>query len=78
MKLWIDKRKTEPVDNPQKLQSDGTLPADVTADLVSAKTSYFLMVAEAFIGSGRVALYSVVLRPSSGTPIIISRSLDTE
>lgn len=78
MRTWIEKQKTEPVDSPQKLQSDGTLPADVTADLVSAKTSYFLMVAEAFIGSGRVALYSVVLRPSSGSPIVISRSLDTE
>jgi general secretion pathway protein K len=78
MRTWIEKQKTEPVDSPQKLQRDGTLPADVTADMVSAKTSYFLMVAEAFIGSGRVALYSVMLRPSSGSPIVISRSLDTE
>lgn len=76
--LWMQKRLQEPVDSAQKLQADGTLPADVGADLVGVSSQYFLMRAEAFIGSGRVGLYSVLLRPASGVPIVILRSLDTE
>lgn len=78
LKIWEEKRLKEPVDNVQKLQADQTLPADVTPDLVDTRSSFFLMKATAFIGSGRVALYSVVRRPASGTPIVIARSLDTE
>ena len=78
IKSWDQKRRQQPVDSAQKLQADGTLPATVTADLVDVRSHFFQMQATAFIGSGRVALYSVVLRPDSGVPVIIARSLDTE
>lgn len=75
---WLQKRLKDPVDNPQKLQADQTLPADVTADLVSARSEYFQLNVTAFIGSGQVHLYSVLRRPASGPPLVIARSLGTE
>lgn len=75
---FLVKRLKEPAKTVQELQTDGTLPADVTAELVDVRTQYFLMTTEAFIGSGRAALYSVIQRAGSGAPIVIARSLDSE
>ena len=75
---FLQRRKTEPASSLQELQKDGTLPADVTKEMVDVKTQFFLMTTEAFIGSGRVALYSVIQRAGSGAPRVIARSLDTE
>ncbi len=71
-------RTKEPAKTVQELQTKGTLPADVTVELVDIKTQFFLMKTEAFIGSGRAALYSVIQRAGSGAPLVIARSLDTE
>ncbi len=76
--LFLRDRLKEPAKSVQELQTKGTLPADVTPDLVDVKTQFFLLSAEAFIGSGRVALYSVIQRAGSGAPQVIARSLDTE
>lgn len=73
---WIRDREKEPAKDASKLQ--GALSADATADMLGVSTEYFLMKVTAFIGSGRVSLYSVVLRRDSAPPIVISRSLDTE
>ena len=75
---WLEDRKKEPTKDPSELQKRGALSADATPDMTSTSTEYFLMKATAFIGSGRVSLYSVVRRPPSGPPIVIARSLDTE
>lgn len=75
---FLLKRLKEPAKSVQELQTDGTLPADVTRDMVDVRTQFFLMKAEAFIGSGRATLYSVIQRAGSGAPQVIARSLDTE
>lgn len=75
---FLIKRLKEPAKSVQELQTDGTLPADVTSDMVDVKSQFFLAITEAFIGSGRAALYSVVQRAASGPPLVIARSLDTE
>lgn len=75
---FVQKRVKEPAKSVAELQKDGTLPADVTPDLIDVKTQFFLMTTEAFIGSGRTALYSVIQRAGSGAPQVIARSLDTE
>lgn len=71
-------RLKNPAKTVQELQTKGTLPADVKAEMVDVRSQYFLMTTEAFIGSGRAALYSVFQRAGSGAPQVISRSLDTE
>ena len=78
IELWLKDRQKSPAQEAKKLIADGTLPATTKPDMLSVNTSYFLMFGEAFIGSGRVALYSVMQRPQNGPPIVISRSLDTE
>ena len=75
--FWRDQKK-KPAKSTQELQTNGTLPADVTPGMVSVTTQFFLMRTEAFIGSGRVALYSVFQRVGNGAPLVIARSLDTE
>lgn len=49
----------------------GTVQTDV-------KSNYFELQAEVFIGSGRLALYSVIYRPGSGTPVVLAHSTNTE
>lgn len=62
-------------------------PAENTTDVqtafgaesppISVNSQYFLLRSEAFIGSGRVALYSFYYRPNSGAPLVLGRSTDT-
>lgn len=73
----IDRLKS-PAKTVQELQTKGTLPADVKAEMVDVRSQYFQVTTEAFIGSGRAALYSVIQRAGSGAPQVIARSLDTE
>jgi len=75
---FLTERKDSPAKTVQELQTKGVLPADVTPEMVDVRSQYFLMAAEAFIGSGRAALYSVIQRAGSGEPLVIARSLDTE
>lgn len=78
IETWLNDRMKSPAQEARKLIANGTLPASTKPEMLSVNTSYFLMFGEAFIGSGRVALYSVMLRSPSAPPIVISRSLDTE
>ncbi len=75
---FLVRRLKQPAKSVQELQTDGTLPADVTPDMVDVRSQFFLAVTEAAIGSGRSALYSVIQRAASGAPQVIARSLDTE
>jgi len=50
----------------------------VTADMIAVHSNYFLMHTETFVGSGRVAMYSFLYRPSSGGTIVLGHSTDIE
>ena len=45
---------------------------------VDVRSRYFGLQAEVFIGSGRVALYSVYIRPDGADPIVIAHSTDAD
>ncbi|MDR3415840.1 MAG: type II secretion system minor pseudopilin GspK [Nevskia sp.] len=53
------------------------LPADVLAK-VSVTSQYFGLHAEVFIGSGRLALYSVMVRQGGGVPYVLTHSTNSE
>lgn len=75
---WAEARESQPVDDAGLKQMSDTFPPDAQK-LLGVTSQYFLMEGQAFIGSGRVALYSVLMRPSAGAaPVVITRSLDTE
>lgn len=47
-------------------------------ELMGTGSEFFELQAEAYIGSGRVQLYSFFYRPGSGTPLVYGRSTFTE
>jgi general secretion pathway protein K len=53
-------------------------PTDADPTLVSVSTSLFLLRLQAVVGQGRVALYSLIFRPSQGMPVVLQRSTDSE
>lgn len=58
------------------LGADNDLKPETQIDV---RSRYFGLTAEVFIGSGRVALYSVYIRPESGAdPIVISHATDAD
>lgn len=50
----------------------------VTSEMISVHSNYFLMHTETFVGSGRVAMYSFLYRPSSAATIVLGHSTDIE
>jgi general secretion pathway protein K len=54
-------------------------PNDPKAPPTDVTSSYFGLQAEVFIGSGRLALYSVIFRPGGGgTPVVLAHSTNTQ
>ena len=47
-----------------------------SAKVFSGKTNFFQVRGEVFVGSGRLALYSLVYRPDNGTPTVVARDVD--
>lgn len=70
-KFMQDREKT-PAENVTSLQTS----FGPDSPPITVKSSYFMSQVEAFIGSGRLALYSFYLRPGQGAPIVLGRSTD--
>ncbi len=52
---------------------------DADTTMLATSSSYFMLQAEIFVGSGRLALYSFYYRPAQGAaPYVYARSIDTE
>ena len=82
---FVESRAASPVKTAQEVLNGGAssfLGAD--KDLkpesqIDVRSRYFGLTAEVFIGSGRVALYSVYIRPEgSGDPIVIAHATDAD
>jgi general secretion pathway protein K len=54
------------------------LPPNAPAVALDTKSQFFELQAEVYIGSGRLALYSVFYRQSGATPVVIAHSTNTE
>lgn len=50
----------------------------VPSSMLGIKSDYFLLQVEAYIGSGRLELYSFLHRPGSAAPVVYGRSTFTE
>jgi general secretion pathway protein K len=82
LQRFIETRKAKPAKSYTDVSGTGPqafLPADVKQDSVDFKSMYFELQAEVFIGSGRLALYSVYSRPAGGgNPVVIAHSTDSD
>lgn len=83
-KQFIEGRTKKPAQKVSDLTSGAEAPfggSSATPDRILAVSSnYFLLRAEIFVGSGRLALYSFYYRPSrgGGAPIVYGRGIDSE
>lgn len=85
---FIAARKLQPISNVSDISTgdfafipaQGSSGSTGTIGTVSTgvTSNYFELQAEVFIGSGRLALYSVIYRPGSGTPVVLAHSTNTE
>jgi len=72
-------REQKPAESISELESAGVFTAqDAPREMMSVKSNFFQMRAEAFVGSGRIALYSSIYRPDQGIPVVYGRSIHTE
>jgi general secretion pathway protein K len=75
------RRRDDPVENATELASligEGLWGPDVTPAQIDYRSNYFQIQGEVFVGSSRVALYSLIHRPDHGTPVILAHSAEPE
>lgn len=84
LQRFVKARSEEPAKAAQDVLNGGPT-AFLLADkdlhpetLIDVKSRFFELQAEVFIGSGRVALYSLYLRPDDGNPVVIAHSTDVD
>ncbi|MGQ0697575.1 MAG: type II secretion system minor pseudopilin GspK [Panacagrimonas sp.] len=78
LQQFIELRKEEPKTQINDVSELVPGTGDYPANLLEVSTKLFLLRAQAVVGNGRVALYSLIYRPDQGTPVVLSRSTDTE
>lgn len=75
---FIADRITNPLPDAQNAVTRNLFGAGFDPATITVNGEYFLLQAQAFIGTGRVALYSVVRRRSGTSPVTLSRRVDTD
>src|SRR3546814_6983830 len=77
---FLEERLKKPAENISELfNSRKVFGADAAStSLMGTSSEFFELRAEAYIGSGRVELYSFYYRPGSKTPLVYGRSTFTE
>jgi general secretion pathway protein K len=69
---FIARRAEQPAENLEEIQT----AFDAQSPPATVRSQFFMLQVEAFIGSGRVALYSFYYRPDEAAPVVLGRSTD--
>lgn len=77
LQQFLERRIDEPAQNPAEFNATQALGADASAYITTA-SEYFQIRGEVFVGSSRVALYSLIHRPGTGAPTVLAHSADAE
>lgn len=77
LRQFLEQRADQPAQTAAQAITEAGLPADVQA-FVTVASTYFQIQGEVFVGSSRVALYSLIRRPDSGSPTVLAHSADAE
>ena len=75
------RRRDDPVEDAAELGAliaEGIWGPEVSTAVVDYRSSFFQIQGEVFVGSSRVALYSLIHRPDSGTPVVLAHSAEPE
>lgn len=73
---FIARRKEQPAQSVADFSRDGGLPG--IEPYITVSSQYFQIQGEVFVGSSRVALYSLIRRPETGAPLVLAHSADAE
>lgn len=73
---FLERRKDQPAQTVDEFNRDGGLPG--AAAHITVSSQYFQIQGEVFVGSSRVALYSLIRRPEAGAPLVLAHSADVE
>ncbi|TDU31586.1 type II secretion system protein K (GspK) [Panacagrimonas perspica] len=76
---FVQSRKQKPLTNDNDVATQLDLSAEMSdPKLVGISSRLFQLRLQAVVGQGRVALYSLIFRPSQGVPVVLQRSTDSE
>lgn len=80
MQKFLEARKNQPLNSVADFNKIlGPAVPNQPAPPTDVKSSYFGLQAEVFVGSGRLALYSVIQRAGAGgTPVVLAHSTNTQ
>lgn len=78
LQTFEEERLELPLENLEQVNERKLFSADFEPQRATVSSQYFLINGEAFIGTGRVSLYSVVARQTGQPPIILVHRLDTD
>jgi general secretion pathway protein K len=78
MKAFVAERNETPARTAQEaIQRLGLSANDMPSGTLGVSSNYYLLHADIAVGTDQMALYSVILRPASGAPVVIARSTTT-
>lgn len=76
---FVESRLESPLTDRGSINAKLALAADdAEAAMLGVSSRLFQLQMQAAVGNGRVALYSLIFRPSGGKPVVLLRSTDTE
>ncbi len=82
LRAWMERRAGEPVRDAAGLEAlvkDGPWPVgNEVKDQLTWRSQYFQIQGEVFVGSSRVALYSLIQRPENKAPVVLAHSAEAE
>ena len=82
LRAWIERRVEQPVRDAAGLEAlikDGPWPVgNEVKDQLSWRSQYFQIQGEVFVGSSRVALYSLIQRQENKAPVVLAHSAEAE
>lgn len=79
-KRFVEERLKNPAEKVADLTGERSVygAGDAPNSMFAVASQFFMLRAEVFVGSGRLALYSFYYRPEQGAPVVIGRSIDIE
>ncbi len=82
LRAWVERRVDEPVRDAAGLEAlikDGPWPVgSEVKDQLAWRSQYFQIQGEVFVGSSRVALYSLIQRQENKAPVVLAHSAEAE
>ncbi|HUR41621.1 MAG TPA: type II secretion system minor pseudopilin GspK [Verrucomicrobiae bacterium] len=77
LEQFIQTRVDQPAREITEFNNTGALGGEA-APYIATTSEYFQIQGEVFVGSSRVALYSLVHRPTTGAPTVLAHAADAE